>query len=294
MSRTVPSALQSLLEGASTRLASCVAIEPVNNLAPIYLTDHDRDIALGGATYSSRDGFTRSAVTSTETMETGSVTVEGILNPDVVNVETIRTGGYDYAPARMLAVDWSDPSAGSVTLIRGSVGEIRVLSDLGFRFEIRDLKQQLSTVLGERYGPECRADLGDTRCKVPITTAMWQSEATVSAVTDNRSFQVTITGTAPTEDNWFVGGSLTWKTGDNTGLSAEIRGWSSGNAVALWLAMAGDVAVGDTLSMRPGCDKSLATCIERFDNRLNFRGEPFLPGRDFMAQVAATAEIGDG
>jgi hypothetical protein len=31
-----------------------------------------------------------------------------------------------------------------------------------------------------------------------------------------------------------------------------------------------------------GCDKRLATCIERLANVLNFRGEPYVPGSDAL------------
>ena len=34
-----------------------------------------------------------------------------------------------------------------------------------------------------------------------------------------------------------------------------------------------------------GCDKSLATCRDRFDNLVNFRGEPYVPGLDKMVQM---------
>ena len=40
------------------------------------------------------------------------------------------------------------------------------------------------------------------------------------------------------------------------------------------------VAVGDTYSLRPGCDKTFATCKDRYNNVKNFRGEPNVPGSD--------------
>jgi hypothetical protein len=30
----------------------------------------------------------------------------------------------------------------------------------------------------------------------------------------------------------------------------------------------------------PGCDKTRATCVAKFSNILNFRGEPDVPGQD--------------
>ena len=39
---------------------------------------------------------------------------------------------------------------------------------------------------------------------------------------------------------------------------------------------------GDAFRVHPGCDKRLDTCIDRFANVLNFRGEPYVPGQDAM------------
>jgi hypothetical protein len=37
------------------------------------------------------------------------------------------------------------------------------------------------------------------------------------------------------------------------------------------------VAVGDTFTAFPGCDKSLQTCTNKFQNQLNFGGEDLIP-----------------
>ncbi len=37
---------------------------------------------------------------------------------------------------------------------------------------------------------------------------------------------------------------------------------------------------GDAFTIRPGCDKSFATCRAKFDNAVNFRGFPHVPGTD--------------
>ncbi len=42
------------------------------------------------------------------------------------------------------------------------------------------------------------------------------------------------------------------------------------------------IAIGDTFRTHPGCDKRLDTCINRFNNTLNFRREPYVPGQDAL------------
>jgi hypothetical protein len=42
--------------------------------------------------------------------------------------------------------------------------------------------------------------------------------------------------------------------------------------------------LGTRVELREGCDHTIATCADRFQNALNFRGEPFLPGNDLLAR----------
>jgi hypothetical protein len=44
-------------------------------------------------------------------------------------------------------------------------------------------------------------------------------------------------------------------------------------------------AIGDTYSMHAGCDYSLETCRDRFNNILNMRAEPYVPGVDRLVQI---------
>jgi len=55
--------------------------------------------------------------------------------------------------------------------------------------------------------------------------------------------------------------------------------------VTLALPMPYTIAVADTYSIAAGCDKSFTTCRDRFDNVLNFRGEPYVPGVDKLVQI---------
>jgi uncharacterized phage protein (TIGR02218 family) len=52
--------------------------------------------------------------------------------------------------------------------------------------------------------------------------------------------------------------------------------------LSLWQAMPEPVASGDTFIVTAGCDKTLATCRDRFANSENFRGFPHIPGNDFI------------
>ena len=46
----------------------------------------------------------------------------------------------------------------------------------------------------------------------------------------------------------------------------------------------GAVEPGCVVEVREGCDKRFETCVNRFANALNFRGEPHLPGTDLLTR----------
>jgi uncharacterized phage protein (TIGR02218 family) len=58
----------------------------------------------------------------------------------------------------------------------------------------------------------------------------------------------------------------------------------SGNDVVLelWQASPAPVALGDEFMVTAGCDKRFDTCRTKFDNGVNFRGFPHMPGDDFV------------
>lgn len=86
------------------------------------------------------------------------------------------------------------------------------------------------------------------------------------------------------ESGYFDFGVISFTSGLNNGLSMEIRSYVPGQ-LTLDLPMPYAVQVGDAYSLKAGCDKAASTCIGKFSNILNFRGEPFLPGVDKIVQV---------
>ena len=110
----------------------------------------------------------------------------------------------------------------------------------------------------------------------------WSRSGIVTAVTDRAVFNATLDEPRAV-DGWFAGGVLTWETGANAGRSIEVKGWIQGSGrIELFLPLGYAISSGDAFRVHPGCDKRLDTCIDRFTNVLNFRGEPYVPGQDAM------------
>ena len=73
--------------------------------------------------------------------------------------------------------------------------------------------------------------------------------------------------------------------GLNAGRSADIKSSESGKVI-LHIPFPYVVSPGETATVYEGCDGMRETCRDRFDNILNFDGEPFAPGLDKVVAVA--------
>jgi uncharacterized phage protein (TIGR02218 family) len=59
---------------------------------------------------------------------------------------------------------------------------------------------------------------------------------------------------------------------------------ASGNVVEVRDLPKASVESGCRVELREGCDKRFETCVSRFANAANFRGEPHLPGNDLLTR----------
>jgi uncharacterized phage protein (TIGR02218 family) len=262
-----------------TTLATCWRVTRQDG-AEFFFTDHDRDLAFDGQTYKASTGYSRTAISSEAGLAVDNLDVDGVFDSEAITEEALRAGLFDHAEVRVFLVNWTNLTMGALKIRRGWFGEVTLSEQGTYHTELRGLAQALQQKLGEIYSPECRADLGDHRCRVDLS--LWTRAGTVTATTDRAVFTAAVAGDT-TPDGWFNGGLLTWTTGANAGRSIEVKSWTATTRrLELFLPMGYPIAEGDTFSVYPGCDKRLETCIGRFGNILNFRGEPYVPGIDAL------------
>jgi uncharacterized phage protein (TIGR02218 family) len=235
-------------------------------------TDAVDPMTIDGVVYVATSGYTRTAISSDSALSVDNLDLQGVLSNDAITEADLLAGLWDFAEVRIFQVNRADTTQ-QIKQRRGWLGEVTLL-DTGFTVELRGLAQVLQSSVGELYSASCRADLGDTRCGVdlgPLTV----SDA-VDSVTSQRQFACAALVEA---DDYWKGGLVSFTSGLNTGLSMEVRAYTVG-VVTLQQPMPYTIAAADTFDIRPGCDKALATCRDTYNNVINFRGEPYVPGID--------------
>lgn len=261
------------LQGPLTTLALCWRIERRDGVT-IGLTAHDRDLVIDGLVYRAAPGMTPSAVTRSASLDADSMDVTGALTSVAISERDLLAGRWDGARVSLFATDWSAPGE-RVALGGGVIGAVETQGD-ALTAELRGVAAALERPVVEETSPECRAELGDTRCRVAM--AGRRVFARVVAAEDE---VLTLDVSEPVA-NGFGGGRLRWFSGANSGLEDAVAR-SDGETVTLRRVPRFE-GVGALVELIEGCDKSIATCAGRFGNALNFRGEPYLPGVDLLTR----------
>lgn len=279
--RTASSNLTAHIAGEVTSIAICWKLTLVGG-AVLGFTDHTSDLTISSQLYKAATGFSPTSVETKDKFSVDNLDVEGILDAASITEADIMAGKYDFAEIEIFMVNVTDLTQGIITHRRGWLGEVSVKNGQ-FVAEVRGLAQKLQQNIGEIFSPTCRAVFGDARCKANL--ASFTFAGTVNTVT---SRQVFISTALTQAAGYFSGGEVQWLTGANAGRRMEIKEFSN-TQITLALPMPNNVTVGDTFNAIAGCDKTIATCIAKFNNAVNFRGEPYVPGMDKMLATAATA-----
>jgi uncharacterized phage protein (TIGR02218 family) len=266
------------LQGELTSLATCWHVTLLDG-TELGFTDHDADITVAGLVYLAASGYTATAIETTGALNVDNMDVEGMLEAPSISEDDLSTGKWDHAAIEIFMVDWNHPDAGRLVQRKGTLGEING-EGTRFKAEIRGLMQALQSSIGQIYQPACRADFGDAKCKFDVSTVTTLcTVTTVSA--DGRTINA---GELVLPAGQYTGGKITFVTGPNAGISAEIKSNDVG-FVTLQLPTPYPPVAGDTFNAVRGCLKRFAEdCRDTYDNAINFRGEPHLPGMNKIMQ----------
>jgi uncharacterized phage protein (TIGR02218 family) len=266
--------MPSFLEKALTTLAFCWRVERRDGIC-LGFTSHDRDLEIGGLVYRAAPGMLPSAVSVSDDFDASTLDVSGALTSEAIGEADLAAGRWDRAAVALFLVDWEDPGGARLHLVRGELGDVTVKAN-GFEAELRGAAALLERSVAEQTSPECRAELGDRRCRVDMAGRVKVARV-VAAPAETAVVVAGASGPA------YAFGRLRWIGGANSGLESMILA-SEGSALILQEPPPFAIAQGDLVEIREGCDKSFATCRARFANAENFRGEPHLPGMDLLTR----------
>ncbi len=286
-------AFKAHLASGCTTLARAWAITRTDGVE-LGFTDHDVALTFEGLRFAPESGMTARAVAQNTGLAVDNTESFGALSSEAINEADILAGRYDGAEVRAWIVNWADVSQREM-VFRGSVGEITRAGG-AFTAELRGLTEALGAQNGRVYHPRCSAVLGDGQCRFNLDKPGYAIELAAEEVEEAGVFRFAeVDGF---EDRWFEKGRLKVLTGAAAGLVGLIKNdrvaGTGERVVELWQRLGAEIAVGDLVRLEAGCDRRAETCRLKFQNFLNFRGFPHLPGEDWLISYPVSSGTNDG
>lgn len=291
MTRTVPGALQTHLNNASTSTCRLLRIETADSPPTVLgFTTLDQSVTYddgdGEVVYSSLNGFDPTALRSDLGFSVDNAEAYGLISDDVepgATVEDIEAGLFDDATWKCYLVNFENLANGHILLDAGDVGPIRVQYGMVWMPELLSHVVRLRQPVGHVDSLTCRAEFGtpadsQTGCGIDASTLWADGEVTGIGAEADRIFDVAIFGSLATIP---APGRLRWLTGDNAGNRIAWIEEVDGDTYTLGEPTRRPIQVGDTFIVRPDCRKRyIQDCIGIWNNGVNFKGEPYIPVGD--------------
>lgn len=251
---------------------TCIRIEPLLG-APIYLTDHIRDLTIGGNVYKSDAGYEFTGNASESSMTPGTFDLEGIIDLSGISRAAVASGALDNSRMYIFATQWNAPQVDHEPISKSILGRT-TLKDDRYSVEAMSLIDALNQPIGKTYGATCPKKFGGQEyagCKKVVAPSV----GTVTSVADRYNFTASALAGAA---DYFGAGSIVWTTGANVGLkSQEVKAFGVGGVIELYEAFFYPVQIGDQFSITPGCRKREEDCRDKWANILNFGGFTRIP-----------------
>jgi uncharacterized phage protein (TIGR02218 family) len=189
-------------------------------------------------------------------------------------LQALRDGSFDGCEIERERIFFSDhiggSAIGSVILFKGRLGTIDQIGRTSAKLTVNSDLVLLDIDMPRNvYQPTCLHTLYDSGCT--LVKNAFGTNGVVGA------------GSTASIINWsgsdakYQQGSITFTSGVNSGVTANVNYVASGSYLVLGYPLQSAPASGDTFTVYQGCDHTPGTCSGKFNNLLNFRGFPYVP-----------------
>lgn len=259
-----------------------------------YGTQGVLDVPMPGIRLEPAPGIIPKAIVSKSSLEVDNSQFDGFLTPDIFDERELESGLWEDAKVLLFVFDPAMISAGTGFLGYGRAGKAKFISDGSFSIELRSLEDFLQQPIGDRISKTCRnPTLGQGTCPVNLDGKDSKGNdlranvqlTSVPSLPEGRTKLVS-TSLTSFPDHHFDRGMVFFMSGENEGVTREVREFDNAGILYLWEPVPKPLAVEDSIRVDCGCDKRWETCIGRYALHgapERFNGEPFVLGEEVYA-----------
>lgn len=238
----------------------------------------DVDVKLGGRTYRA-DGpiIARNQIKTSSTVSVDKLTVTINCNQEdriggVPIMAVAHNGGFDGATLKLRRAFFKDNGQviDAIDLFEGFV-EVKKGGGLTLQLDVKSTVQKLNVEYPvRRYYPQCPYCIYDSDCGVDIKRYRKRVKVTTVISAHEVRFDTTFA------DGYYNAGGIEWLDGPLVGQSTQIMR-SQNNQITFMSAADAVPQVNNEAYIYPGCDKTPATCKNKFNNFNRNRATPYVP-----------------
>lgn len=241
-------------------------------------TNHDRELTVDGVVYTPTPGLVHLNTYYSDSAEV-SATKFRMAYVDI-DEDTVRSGALDNAEYIVYRVAWDDLAAGKYEHDRGTLSSNR-WDETDMVHEAQSFERDLLKKLGSQHTLSCPHKFGDQHNRTKpgactLNAVVFTHNSSVVSIEAQR-MKMTIASTGEGNQE-FSNGILTWTSGNNAGTSVPIKNHKVDGSETVEFAIPTFlvITIGDTFTVTSGCDKSFEECKAKFNNAINFGGDPFI------------------
>jgi len=284
----------------SGRVATCWKIEQqlANNSATYRFTDWPETLLVAEGnvpgvtqTYTPTDGLNGSARRRDVDLSQNNFETQGIISSTAIKHEDLVGRKFDNAKITEYLVLVDVAWKGVITFDVYYIDTVKFDGQV-WQAQCKGVSSQIGEAYGELWSPTCRVEVfsqGPGKCNA--NPAAWTFTSDIGTIYEDRLSFLATDLNAP--DTTLADGKLIWTSGKNAGFISEVKTQTlvlpAGHSnLTLQTRTPLPFTLGDTFTVTAGCNKlpgigeSAANghCLHRYNNLINFQGEPTIPGRD--------------
>lgn len=189
-------------------------------------------------------------------------------------LQAVHSGAFDGATVlveRLFMAEWGNTAtAGKVHIFEGNVSLPKVDGSKAV-IRVKSMTEALNIQMPRNmFLPSCGRALYDNGC------GLSKAAFATSGIVVGGSTKTAISASLAPAAGYFTQGHMIFNTGPNAGVIRTIKSHAT-NLLNLALPLAYAPLAGDTFTVYPGCDKTLDTCINKFNNKARHRGFKWVP-----------------
>ena len=285
--RQFPEHLTAKLKASASQWAHAWIVKRQDGVT-LGFTDHDQDLVIEGVSCVASTGLEAKDMTSELGLAPGGGDVMGALQDASITEADVLAGLYDGAEVMFYLCEYEPPFE-TILLDVTTIGEIK-RDEVAFVAELRGATHRLSEETGRIFQKKCDADFGDARCGMDLNRSDLRAVGRVDAVLAQGRYRVS--GLEGFSIGAFTNGRLNFSQWPGKPFAIQYHS-QVGQAVIfeIWDPPQ-TIQNGDQFEAIVGCDKSFESCTRRFNNGVNFRGFPHMPGNEIVLTIVQDGDPG--